>query len=45
MRKILFAALVLGAAPAYAQDGDARIGGARIEVRAGIERRDLAPDA
>jgi outer membrane immunogenic protein len=41
MRKILFAALVLGAAPAYAQDSDADIGGARIEVRAGIERPNL----
>ena len=42
MRKILFTALVLGAAPAYAQDGDAKIGGARIEVRAGIERPNLS---
>lgn len=42
MRKILFAALVLGATPAYAQDGDAGIGGARIEVRAGIERPNLS---
>jgi outer membrane immunogenic protein len=45
MRKILFAALILGAAPAYAQDGDeaeAQIGGARIEVRAGIERPNLS---
>lgn len=42
MRKILFAALVLGAAPAFAQDGDAKIGGARIEVRAGIERPNLS---
>lgn len=39
MRKILFAALVLGATPAFAQDGDeAKIGGMRIEVHAGIER-------
>lgn len=45
MRKILFAALVLGAAPAYAQDSadsDAKIGGARIEVRAGLERPNLS---
>lgn len=45
MRKILFAALVLGAAPAYAQEGDeaeGKIGGARIEVRAGIERPSLS---
>ena len=42
MRKILFAAFVLGAAPAYAQDSDTRIGGARIEVRAGIERPNLS---
>lgn len=42
MRKILFATFVLGAAPAYAQDSDTRIGGARIEVRAGIERPNLS---
>ena len=42
MRKILFAAFVLGAAPAYAQDSDTRIGGARIEVRSGIERPNLS---
>lgn len=45
MRKILFAALVLGAAPAFAQDSeeaDGKIGGARIEVRAGMERPNLS---
>jgi hypothetical protein len=44
MRKFLFVALVLGAVPAYAQDSEpseARIGGARIEVRAGLERPTL----
>ena len=43
MRKILFAALVLGATPAFAdENGEAKIGGARIEVRAGIERPNLS---
>lgn len=45
MRKILFAALVLGATPAWADDGEAdaeKIGGMRIEVHAGIERPSLS---
>ncbi len=43
MRKILFAALVLGATPALADEngGDAKIGGIRMEVHAGIERPNL----
>lgn len=43
MRKILFAALVLGASPALADDGEgAKIGGVRLEVHAGIERPNLS---
>lgn len=45
MRNILFAALVLGATPAFADegtDGDAKIGGMRIEAHAGIERPNLS---
>lgn len=45
MRKILFAALVLGATPAMAQDeADDGIGGLRVEARAGIERPNLNTD-
>lgn len=43
MRKILFAAFALGATPAFADDGDeAKVGGMRIEVHAGIERPSLS---
>lgn len=45
MRKILFVAAILGAAPAFAgesSDTADKIGGARIEVRAGIERPNLS---
>lgn len=43
MRKLLFAALVLGATPAFADDGEeAKVGGMRIEVHAGIERPNLS---
>lgn len=41
MRKILFAALVLGATPAMADEARPDIGGLRLEVRAGIERPNL----
>lgn len=43
MRRLLFAAFVLGATPAFADDGDeAKVGGMRIEVHAGIERPNLS---
>lgn len=42
MRKLLFAAFVLGATPAMADEGDAKVGGMRIEVHAGIERPSLS---
>lgn len=43
MRKLLFAAFVLGATPAFADDGEeAKVGGMRIEVHAGIERPNLS---
>ncbi|MFM5916584.1 MAG: autotransporter outer membrane beta-barrel domain-containing protein [Novosphingobium sp.] len=41
MRNILFAALVLGATPAFADETDSDIGGMRIEAHAGIERPNL----
>lgn len=41
MRKLLYAALVLGASPAFADEGDAKIGGLRVEAHAGIERPNL----
>ncbi|MBX9643350.1 MAG: autotransporter outer membrane beta-barrel domain-containing protein [Novosphingobium sp.] len=43
MRRLLFAAFVLGATPAFADGGDeAKVGGMRIEVHAGIERPNLS---
>ncbi|MBS3927323.1 MAG: autotransporter outer membrane beta-barrel domain-containing protein [Sphingomonadales bacterium] len=43
MRKLLFAAFVLGATPAFADAGEEpKVGGMRIEVHAGIERPNLS---
>ena len=42
MRKILFAAMVLGATPAMADEGDVKLSGLRIEAHAGIERPNLS---
>lgn len=41
MRNILFAAFVLGATPALADEADVKVGGVHIEAHAGIERPNL----